>query len=490
MSSTKNPHILVVHTDQQRYDTLGINGNRLIRTPNLDALGRAGVTLHGAHAACPICVPSRVSFFTGRHAHATKSYHNVIGLQPGERDFVSLLREHGYTTALIGKDHCFGRGRDRQVFDSLSRASHTCFLPPRNRHEREINEFHGGNWEKPYCRHDIPPDEDVSGRLCLEACEYIRTKHDREFGQPFFLWLSIPEPHEPYDAPRPFADMYDDVDIPGPFRREGEMDDKPARQRLAAQVRARQPLIEETVCKDRIRTYWGSVSYIDAYVGRVLETIEECGIADETIVVFTSDHGDYMGDHGLINKFLGLYDCLTHVPLIIRCPGIVPRQSRALVQNLDIMPTVLDLAGITPDHPHHGRSFRPVLDGGPDVHRDALLLEHGCPGEPLHESRLDDAERAALLDGPPASPNQDVFNTGRSTGIRTDRWKLVILPGDVDELYDLENDPHELHNRSDDPHLAPVKADLTRRLLEEMIRTQDEALPAQWDELARSRWWD
>lgn len=482
------PHIIIIYTDQQRYDTLGVNGNPLIRTPHLDDLGRQGVTLHGAHAACPICVPSRVSFFTGRHSHATRSYHNVIGMFPEEREFVSLLRDNGYTTALIGKDHCFRRGRDRQVFDYLSRASHTCFLPARNRREREINEFHGKNWSLPFCKHEIPPDEDVSGKLCLEACEYIRTKHDREFGQPFFLWLSLPEPHSPYDAPAPFAHMYDAVDVPGPFWREGEMADKPGRQRIASKIKSREDLFAGEDVKNMIRTYWGNVSYIDAYVGKVLKTIEECGIAGETIVVFTSDHGDYMGDHRFIGKFLGLYDCLTHVPLIVRYPGITPRQSRALVSNIDIMPTVLDIAGVVPDHVHHGRSFRTVLEGGQDVHRDALLLEHGYPGVPLREDQIGSAELDQLINGKNRSQG-NVFNSGRSKGIRTERWKFVILPGDVDELYDLENDPHELVNLAANPALAPVKANLTRRLLEELIVTQNEVTAQQWRDLEVSRWW-
>jgi len=184
------PSVLVMYTDQQRYDTLGVNGNSLIQTPNLDRLGEQGVTFHNAHVTNPLCVPSRVGFFTGRHTHATMSYHNVIRMDDSEREFVSLLKDNGYTTALIGKDHCFGHGRDRMVFDYLSLAGHMCFKPPRNPREREVNEVHAGAFWVPYKKHEIPPDEDVSGKLCLEACDYIAVNHDR----PFFLWLSMPEP--------------------------------------------------------------------------------------------------------------------------------------------------------------------------------------------------------------------------------------------------------------------------------------------------------
>jgi arylsulfatase A-like enzyme len=482
----KRPNIILIYTDEQRYDTLGVNGNPLIRTPNLDRLGQDGVTFHGAHVTSPVCVPSRVGLFTGRHTHATKSYHNRIHLQPSERDFVSLLSENGYTTALIGKDHCFPRGRDRQIFDYLSRASHTCFLPPKTRREQEINEAHGGGamW-MPYKKHDIPPDEDVSGRLCLEACDYISVHRD---GPPFFLWLSFPEPHPPYMAPEPYASMYDDVDVAWPVMREGEMDNKPDRQKLAARASYYDATWPGEEIRNLIRIYWGSCSYIDAYIGKVLQALEDHGIADETIVVFTSDHGDHLGDHHLCHKQVALYDTLTRVPLIFRYPGITPRQSRALVCNLDIMPTILDIAGVPTDRPHHGRSFRAVMEGGEDVHRDALLLDHGYHGAPIREKDLSPAELAELT-GPESHPGREEFNSGRSKAIRTDRWKLVVLPGDVDELYDLEADPNELNNLADDPACADAKARLTRRLLDELIVTQDEVTPDEFEAFQDSRWW-
>ena len=486
----KNPNILVIYTDQQRYDTLGINGNPLIRTPNLDRFGRQGVNFHNAHVSCPLCVPSRVGFFTGRHTHATRSYHNVIPLGDGERDFVALLRDRGYTTALIGKDHCFGRGRDRTTFDYLSRAGHTCFLPPRNRREREINEIHGGDamW-KPYLRHDIQPDEDVSGKLCLEACDYIGVKHDREFGQPFFLWLSLPEPHAPHMAPEPYVRLYDGVDIPPPVEREGEMDDKPARQRIAARSKYYDVVHRPEVLRMVRQVYWASCTYIDDYVGRVLKALDEAGIADETIVVFTSDHGDHLGDHHLLRKGITLYDCLTKVPLIVRAPGVRPAETRALVSNLDVMPTVLDLAGVAPDRPHHGRSFRGLLEGRTDVHRDALLLEYGYPGAPLREEDLTAGQLAELTSETSFGERKEL-NAGRSKAVRTDRWKLVVTPGDVDELYDLQNDPHELTNLAGRPEHAALRARLARRILEELIVMQDEIPPERLEELQASKWWN
>jgi arylsulfatase A-like enzyme len=282
--------------------------------------------------------------------------------------------------------------------------------------------------------------------------------------------------------------MYNDVEIPPPHEREGEMDNKPDRQGIASRSKFYDAKYPGDEIENSIRTYWGSVSYIDAYMGKVLQALEDNGIADQTIVVFTSDHGDYMGDHHLLHKSVALYDCLTKVPLIFRYPGIAPRQSQSLVCNLDVMPTILDIAGVQADHPHHGRSFRGLMEGGEDVHRDALLLEYGYPGKPLREEDLTE-EQIQDLTSETSLTYREEFGRGRIKAIRTDRWKLCVAPGDVDELYDLQADPHELNNVAADPRHAELKNHLSRRLLDELIITQNEVTPQKWESLERERWW-
>lgn len=484
----KKPNIVVVYTDQQRYDTLGCNGNPTIRTPNLDRLASEGTNFHQSHVACPICVPSRISFFTGKYSHGHLSNWNPLGMMRDERDFVTLLKEQGYHTALIGKNHCYPRGRDMLAFEYKRGASHTCFKPAKNLREYQINKSHSGGLSKiPYKTSTIPPEEDVSGRLCIEAAEYIEGYH--HLADPFFLWLSIPEPHTPYMAPEPYASMYRDAEVPPPVGREGEMDNKPSRQRLASRNRMIDHLYPGEEILNLRRMYWGSVSYIDAYVGKVLDKIDELGIRDETIVVFTSDHGDYLGDHRLLYKGIGLYDCTTRVPLLIRAPGMPAGQSsQALVSNIDVMPTLLEIARVEPDHEHHGRSFRNVLEGASDTHRDALFLEYGHNGRPLIESEMTEEEKETIINGD--KPRAlEACHRGLAKGIRTERWKFVALAGDVDELYDLENDPDELTNLADNPKFDAIRADLRRRLLEELLLTQKTPSPERLAELG-DRWWD
>ncbi len=193
MSANRRPNVIIVLTDQQRYDTLGVNGNSLVRTPNLDALAAQSVNFKRAYVTTPVCVPSRVGLFTGRYNHTNLSYNNACPLRMQERDMATLFRQQGYHTGLIGKDHCFKELRGR-AFDSFIEAGHGGFPHPRNDKEKAITAARTGKMYKPFADDPIPGDQGVTAILFEEACNHV----DRHAAEPFFLWLSIPDPHPPY----------------------------------------------------------------------------------------------------------------------------------------------------------------------------------------------------------------------------------------------------------------------------------------------------
>jgi arylsulfatase A-like enzyme len=465
----RRPNIIVIYTDQQRWDTLGANGNELIRTPNLDRMAAEGVNFTRSYCTTPLCTPSRAAFFTGRYNHCNGSYWNGIYVPEEEQDFVGLLKEAGYRTALIGKDHCFGEERLDRIFDDMRLAHHCAFTPPRNDTQRRVNEVRGDKMQVPMAEDPFSPEQDITGRLFRTAGEFVADAGD----QPFFLWLSIPDPHPPYMVCEPYASMYDPADIPPPAWEEGETDNKPYRQQLVVQWDRYGHEYPGDDIRKLIAIYWGMVTYIDDGVGGLLDRLTALGLEEDTILVFTSDHGDYMGDHRMIRKGPHLYDCLTRVPLIVHCPGRVePRDTDAMVENIDVMPTLCDLAGVEVHESCQGRSFRRLLTGETESHRDMVHLEHGLPGTPLRPGELSEEEYASLGDST-SHHLCPTISRGPVKGVRTERWKYCYTPGDVDELYNLEEDPDELHNLADRRECAEVVQTHRRHILDWLIRTEN-----------------
>lgn len=471
------PNILIVYTDQQRYDTLGINGNDRIKTPRLDAWGRKAVHFTRGYVNSPVCLPSRVSMMTGRYARAHRSFTNNFYMLARERDLASHLRAHGYRTALVGKDHCFAH-RKRDVFDHVLEAGHLKFPEPRDEVEVQINTSREGTVKLPFADDPVPGDEGMTARLCRAADRWIG-QADTE--QPWFMWLSIPDPHPPFMVGAPYNTMYDETPIDPPAWTEDEMRNKPDRQRFVVEWdRYGKEYAGDRIDKLR-RIYWGMVSCIDTHVGKLLDALESRGLDDNTIVIFTSDHGDYMGDHRMIRKGPHVYEALTHVPLMIRWGDrFKPRSTDAFMSNVDLFPTLCDLAGLPTPEQVQGVSLADFLQNEGDPPRDAAFFEHGKPGQPLRQDTITETEYATLRDQDMHHLCPPVY-TGRTRGIRTDRWKYIHNVGDVDELYDLDNDPNELANLADEPQYNDVLHEHRRRLLEWALETED---PMQADSAA------
>jgi arylsulfatase A-like enzyme len=287
-----------------------------------------------------------------------------------------------------------------------------------------------------------PEDMDETAFFAARAIDFMKENR----GRPFFLHVNFRRPHHPFDPPAPYDRMYAGAAFPASHRREGEMHNKPPSHRKSLESTAGFDLRELTARDlERIKTYYyGMISLNDKYIGRMVESLSVLGLAGRTLIVVTADHGEMLGDHGLLFKAGYMYDEVVRTPLIFWAPGKVPagRRVAGMTESIDIMPTVLELLGIQPSRRVQGRSLLPIV-AGKDSGRQEVHSE---------------------------------FPTTKM--IRTSDWKLVhYVRAPYGELYDLRNDSHELHNLYGDPAYATAEAEMKSRLADWLIESEDPALP-------------
>ena len=378
---------MLIYTDQQRFDTIGRLGNNLIQTPHLDRLVDEGVAFTHAVVPTPVCSPSRWGLMTGQWSTTHQRYSNHHEVPRPATDLVTELRGAGYRTGLLGKNHTFLEAEDFDVWDEHPEPGDPVAL----RERRRWMESAGKKYPR-LAEEAVPGgiEADPAHAKTDAALRFIET----DDGRPFFLWLSYLHPHSPYIVPEPFFSMYKDVTLPEPaIEAEGlEAAGKPFRQQYHQKNNdALLPFTSEQVRLMR-RVYHGQISLLDREIGRVLDYLEKKGLAENTLVVFTSDHGDYMGEHGLMTKSPAMYDSLVRVPFLVRWPGHIDRGRRdtRFVSHVDLMPTFLEVAGHPIPNSVQGASLVPLLrDGGQgESVRSAAYSEYGAPGSPYDKSRL------------------------------------------------------------------------------------------------------
>ena len=503
----RRPNILLVTTDQQKADTLPLYGNRHVRTPSLDALAERGVVVDGHICNSPACSPARAAILTGRYPHTTGVRALHLHLPEGEITLVDALRRAGYETALIGKNHAFadgsivsqtragllaldewpeslesfpahaerladdGRLADRRTsFDTWFTADHA---GPEGAEHAELREFSMQAWlwrsHAAVATTPLPPERCTTGVLGARAAEFVRDRRDAD--RSWFLWLSFPDPHNPYQAPEPYASMYDPGEVDVPPR--DSLETKPERQRIAHRMCGMHAATEDDV-RAVVAMQYGQVSFLDTALGEVLGALAETGAESETIVVFTTDHGGYVGDHGAMHKSVAFYDALVRLPLVVSWPGTLPtrRASEGFLEQVDLMPTLLDLAQVPVPPGVQGRSQAAELAGGQPM-RTRAFAECGEGRDPLGWDDL------PFL---PDDPFDDRFFgwdgfregwLGQGKMIRTAEWKYAWYANGDRELYDLANDPHELVNVAGRPEHAGREKAFAEQLLEILVETED-----------------
>ena len=449
------PNIVLLLADQQKATSLGIYGNPDVKTPTLEALAQRGALFENYFTPHPFCLPARCILMTGRYAHALGVHGNGFTLPHYEVTLAELLREAGYQTGAVGHFHG-GRGGGGRGFEFQHDISKGV-LGERSRLRRELVQQAPARVQHMFAEVPLPPDEDLNGAMTTIGMNFVAAC-SRE--RPFFLHVAYMDPHPPFFAPEPYFSRYDPARISLPPVEGPDAGKPPAQEQTARDGGTWDAGEEET--RKALAVYYGMVNHLDDQVARLLSFLEARGLLDNTVIIYSSDHGDYAGEHRMFGKSCTLYDCLVRVPALIAGPDtLVPQGERIaeITDSTNVAPTVLDWVGIEAPENMHGRSFAPVWEGKERL-RGAAFAEVGA----FPAGMVDDPARGNNLPfGPPASGRQ----TEISTMVRTPDWKLVYTPGrEHNELYDLRADPWELRNRYHDASLRGVVAALERQLLD------------------------
>lgn len=472
------PNILWICTDQQRWDTLGCYGNKYVRTPVLDELAASGTLFNHAYSQSPVCTPSRSSFLTGRYPSTTRCRQNGQDIPETEILVTKLLRDAGYTCGLSGKLHLSACNpsvtpeMERRIDDGYS-SFHWSHDPwdvwgDHNEYWKWLRERGADGAARPHPETDKitigPSPENHQTTWCTEkAIDFIQGDHD----SPWLFSVNLFDPHHPFDAPEEYLARYLDVvdDIPLPNYSPGELMDKPRWQQRDHDGAYHGQWFGYEQFSDRehrlVRaSYFAMCDLIDDQVGRLIDSLKSTGQYDNTIIVFMSDHGEMLGDHGIYLKGPFFYDCAIRVPLMISWPGKIRSQtSDALVELMDLPQTLLDLCGLDSHCGMQGKSLRPLLQGETCTHKDHIFCEYF------------DAMCWSEIDG------------GKTSAVRTATHKLAVAHGEnTGELYDLVVDPEEAVNQWNNPEYAGVKIDLLCMLSDRLAATVD-PLP-----LRRAEW--
>jgi arylsulfatase A-like enzyme len=485
-------NVLWIMCDQLRFDCVGANGNAIIRTPNLDKLAERSANFSRFYVQAPVCVPSRASYFTGRYPHSHRNRVNYTPLAAGEVLLPARLQAAGYRTALVGKTHLYyhypptPEEARRTGFDLVDLHDGVAFTDrwsayvawrQANDPLRDLPYRHLAS-AVPELRASLPPDGNpnraaIDERYSETTWTGLRTRARiaelAAGAQPFFIFCSFWKPHGPYEVSAPFDAMYNQADIPLPAP---ETAASLARLPLPAQkliLRGKNPeygLDRRQLLWD-YRSYYGTVSHVDREIGLTLDALKAAGVADKTIVVFSSDHGDQLLEHGLFGKNV-FFEASVHVPFFIACPRrIAAGRYDALAESVDVVPTLLELIGLETPQNCQGRSLLPLIDGAgrPFTARDAVFAENVIPEVITGHAMNFEFEKDKGVNG---------IRHPDAKMVRTARWKYIYYPEGDAELYDVENDPHEQQNLARDPAPQPTANELKTRLLQWMI-TADEA---------------
>ena len=480
---TEHPHIVIFNPDQWRGDVLGHMGNPAAVTPNLDrAVQTDMVSFRNAFCQNPVCTPSRCSFMTGWYPH-TRGHRTMFHmLQPDEPMLLKTLKDSGYFVWWGGKNDVVPA---QNGFDDYCDAKYAAPNTPERPLRKNLHvddgwrgepgsdtyySFYAGRMDK---GSDEPYVYDNDWAMVEGAIEAIRNQPK---DQPLCIYLPLSYPHPPYGVEDPWYSLIDRSALPPRITDGG--DAKPS---LLQGIRERQNMSGWT--EDRwteLRaTYYGMCARVDHQFGMILDALREVGIYDDTAVFFFSDHGDFTGDYGLVEKTQNTFgDCLTNVPFIVKPPAsfsVKPGIRDALVELIDFPATVEAITGIPPQHTHFGRSLLPLIARETDSHRDAVFCEGGrLAGEhPAMELDSDSSTRSHYWPRLSLQQSDDTAHT-KAVMCRTQDYKYVYRLYEQDELYDLRADPGEQDNRIDDPALTDVQAELRSRLLQHFVETGDQ----------------
>jgi choline-sulfatase len=469
-SNRNKPNVLLIMTDQHRADLMTCAGRELVPTPNIDRIAARGIRFNNAYCPYPVCVASRMAMLTGLYSHSTGAITNRDKLDWRYRTMPNHFAENGYLTGLIGKMHfCDAHNHGFEYYMSIN--DWLMYLGPKVQHYANEIANHplgphffntvddGGaglpdvdglwpkgspwvgnveNWNFDSMASPLEAQDHLDSFIARESGKFITRYRE----QPFFLVTSFMKPHSPFYPPREWADKYpvDKMTLPDV----GDISGYP--KHIQRRIRNKAKLGEKRQRAHRAG-YLGNLAFVDTCIGHVYDVLEKERLLDNTIVVYTSDHGEMDGDHGLFQKFC-LFESSVRVPLIVSWPKNLPedRVTDALTEYIGLYPTLSDLAGI-------------------DAPKTTTL--HDIPAAPEQIDARSFAEilRNPDLKGPSAAFSEyNLRSAIPEYMIRTNRYKYIYNHGATHELYDHENDPGEFVNHINDPALRKIRKELHDRL--------------------------
>jgi arylsulfatase A-like enzyme len=488
-----SPNILIVMADQHRAGLTRRTGFAFDTMPVLDRLAASGVAFDRAYTTAPLCVPARVSMLTGRWPHAHRVRQNSAArFALFEKDLFQTMKTAGYRTALVGKNHSYLTAEHVDFFRSYSHLDG--WLP--NPAPPEFLQFN--DWMK-HLNHGVSDtaapfsvEAQFPHRIVTNAIEFIGDKQ----AQPFAMWVSFPEPHNPYQVPKPYFDMFPPASMPPRAVGPEALQSKGFKwQWLRKLEEASYPGYDNNWRRTR-SNYLGMLRLIDDQIGRLTGHLQKTGQLENTIVIYLTDHGDFFCDYGLNRKGVGLPEALTRIPMVWSGPGIRPQTNHpAFVSTADIFPTLCEAAGIPMPHGVQGRSLWPLLKGEayPKEEFESIYAEVGFGGMNYTEKDTIPANWGRIPGASGAIPTFDELNPVTQSGnmkmVRVGEWKLTFDMMGNAQLYNLEEDPYELKNLYGSPAAAAMQARMTAELLKWTIRTQDDLPDAAYTAKRPARNW-
>ena len=498
MKMSRKPHILLFNPDQMRADAMGHLGNPAMVTPFIDRwVERDAVSYSSAVCQAPVCTPSRCSFTTGLYPHVFghRSLHHMLHAERGETNMLRLARENGYFVWWGGKNDVVTADDGPEAYSDVYFQADEAFF---ERHQsRPRSDMHRGDqsWRGApgsdgyysFLRGELERDPrdryylDEDWQNVLGAVDFIASAPQ---DKPLLIYLPILFPHPPYGVESEFYRMTRDVPLPP--RRVASETQMGLKSRMLTEIRRAQRLGDwpEARWDDLRRTYLGMVARVDRQFELLIDALKRAGIYDDTAVFLFSDHGDYTGDYGVVEKSQNCFeDPLVRVPLIVKPPADRPAvpgvRSGTLAELVDVAATVFDLAGIDPGYDHFGRSLLPSIADASAGHRQHAFCEGGRRPDEMQVSELESLTQF----GPDPTVGlyfprinvqvHDPAAHGRAVMVRTLTAKYIRRMDGADEFYDLERDPLELDNRVNDPACADAVAALKDTLLGWYLETSD-----------------
>lgn len=465
--TTSRPNLILFMPDELRADALACYGNPLTKTPNFDLLAKEGTRFSNCHVQFPVCGASRCSLLTGWPTSVRGHRSLFYFLRPDEPNMFRYLRQAGYDVFWYGKNDALAA---QSFYDSVSvwnycdgvaigqAAAHNS--PPR---------FSTGPITGPdtFIGHARVDRRRTAEYAYIQAATHILER--KQADRPFCIFLPLSSPHPPYAAPEGFHDMYSAADITG--LRPPNLARRPSYFEGIRKTYGLDKVPNDTFRKVRA-LYYGMVSYSDWLLGQVLESIERTNHSRDTAVFLLSDHGDYAGDYGLVEKWpSGLEDVLTHVPLITRIPGQTPGGvSENIVELFDVMATCLELADTSARHTHFARSLMPQIRGTSGDAGRAAFAEGGY--NEYEPQCFEDNQTEGMLYYPKSYlQNNHPQTVSRAAMVRNLEYKLVSRPQGQSELYIYRDDPQEIHNRFGDKDVTDIQFNLQQQLLHWYVNT-------------------